>query len=212
VTENNTEMPLVLASSSPRRQALLREAGIAFEVYPPPLVEPPFEQGGLSPRRWAEALSFFKARATAAALRPSRDADGSARPGPPERLILAADTVAALADRALGKARDADDARAMLRELSTHPHQVITGVTLLAGGRRLIRSETTTVFMKPMSAAEIDAYVASGEWVGKAGAYAIQETADRYVERIEGSLSNVVGLPIELLRGMLGIMQGHDRT
>lgn len=92
----------------------------------------------------------------------------------------------------------------MLDALSASLHEVITGVALLGPGlRRLIASATTKVTMRPMSRREIDAYVASGEWQGKAGAYAIQETADRYIEKTEGSFTNVVGLPVELTERMI---------
>jgi len=104
----------------------------------------------------------------------------------------------------LGKPADAADARRMLRALSDSRHAVITGVALLAPGRhRLIASSTTHVTMRPMTAGEIEDFIASGEWCGKAGAYAIQETGDRFITRVEGSFSNVVGLPMELVANMV---------
>ena len=187
--ETNTTS-VVLASSSPRRQALLREAGIPFRAMTPPLHEPPATSPPLSPTGYAEALSYFKARTVADRC-------------PPDACVLGADTIVVLNGRIMGKAADADEARQMLRTLSQNPHQVITGVCLIRGRRRLIASEATTVRMRPMTEEEIDAYVASGEWVDKAGAYAIQETADRFVVAVEGSFTNVVGLPIELVRRMI---------
>ena len=181
---------IVLASGSPRRLDLLRQAGVVVRVVAPPIDEPSHRPDGMSPRQWAEALSHFKARCVAGM-------------GYSEDCILAADTICALGGRVIGKAADAAEARAILHELSHHPHQVITGVTVLCPGKRLIASASTTVFMRPMSESQIDTYVESGEWIGKAGAYAIQETADRYVERIEGSFTNVVGLPMELVMKML---------
>mgnify|MGYP000465730205 CR=1 FL=1 len=101
----------------------------------------------------------------------------------------------------------------MLRRLSGTRHAVITGVALLAPlERRLIASDTTFVTMRELAAGEIEHYIASGEWIGKAGAYAIQETADKFVERVEGSFSNVVGLPMELIERMLGEMRLHPGT
>jgi septum formation protein len=163
---------------------------VRLQVVPPPLDEPSRRPKGMSPRQWAESLSHFKARCVA-------------RMGYQDDCILAADTVCALGDRVIGKAADADEARLILHELSHNPHQVITGVTVLTPGRRRIASDSTTVFMHPMTDEQIDAYIESGEWIGKAGAYAIQETADRYVDRIEGSFTNVVGLPMELVLQML---------
>ncbi len=191
MSKDSSTSTLVLASSSPRRQALLEQAGIDFQVAPPQVREPVPTGVVDHPRELAEALGYFKARAVADAAK-----DRSAP-------VLAADTIVILDGRVLGKAADPSEARQMLHELSRSPHQVVTGVCLIQGDRRLMASDVTTVHMRPMTDDEIDAYVESGEWIGKAGAYAIQETADRYVVRIEGSFTNVVGLPIELVRRML---------
>ncbi len=183
-------MPLILASSSPRRRDLLTEAGVCFEVVPPSVDEPTW----LSPRaraaQQAEALAYFKARSVADAT--------------PRRRILGADTVVSLAGEVLGKPADADDARRMLRKLSGTRHEVITGVAIVdEAGQRWIRSDVTYITMATMTDEDVEQYVASGEWEGKAGAYAIQETADRYVRQVEGSFTNVVGLPVELVSSML---------
>jgi len=181
---------LVLASASPRRKRLLEEAGYDFQPVRPPFPEPDERPSGLAPARQAEALAYFKARAVA---------DGN-----PGSWVLGADTVVALGDDVLGKPADAAEAERMLRRLSGTRHAVITALALLGpAGQRLIASDTTFVTMRKMTAGEIGQYVASGEWVEKAGAYAIQETADRFVVRLEGSFSNVVGLPMELLRRMM---------
>ena len=104
----------------------------------------------------------------------------------------------------MGKPANVAEAGSMLSSLSGTRHVVITGVAILApGGVRIIAAETTYVTMRKMTEAEIEGYIASGEWDGKAGAYAIQETADRFVEKLEGSFSNVVGLPMELVGRML---------
>jgi septum formation protein len=158
---------------------------------------------GMPPSSRAEALAYFKARSV---LELGLD-------GP----VLGADTVVAVAGEVLGKPSDEADARRMLETLSGTRHKVITGLAVLwRGGRRRIASEMTYVTMRDMMPEEIDAYIAGGEWVGKAGAYAIQETADRFVQRVEGSFSNVVGLPVELVRRLLappGAMEveGNDR-
>jgi septum formation protein len=197
---------LVLASASPRRQELLRKAGIAFVVQAADIDERPRE--GETPGECAERLAREKALAVA-----------EARPG--DR-ILGADTVVAVDGKILGKPRDAGDATRMLRMLSGRVHEVITGVCLIgavASGRlpvasrevlrtenRELRttSETTLVTMNELSDEEIRDYIATGEPMDKAGAYAIQGIAARWIPRIEGDYSNVVGLPVALVCRMLG--------
>jgi septum formation protein len=188
---------LILASASPRRRELLARAGWPFRVVEPPLTEPQEEWRGLSPRGLAEALAYFKARSV-----------WEANPG--ER-VIGADTVVWHAGQLIGKPAGEEDARAILRSLCGSRHAVITGVAILGpGGRRLIASDATYITMRKASQAEIQAYLDGGEWRGKAGAYAIQETGDRFVERVEGSFSNVVGLPLELLERMIGRRAGKE--
>jgi septum formation protein len=181
---------LVLASSSPRRRELLAEKGYAFDVVDPPLPEILSGPAGISPARQAEAAAYFKARAVA-------DRETSAA-------VLGADTIVVVNGAILGKPIDRADAERMLRALSGTRHRVITGVALLEpDGQRRITSEVTYVTMRPMSEQEIADYLDSGEWIGKAGAYAIQETADRFVQKVDGSWSNVVGLPMETVGRLL---------
>lgn len=176
---------LILASASPRRRELLRSAGYDFDVVVAALPEPQQAVAELPPADQAKALAYFKARAVAR--------------NRPAAVVLAADTVVAMGDDVLGKPCGAAEARAMLGRLSGSRHAVITGVAVVGASRpRLIASEMTYVTMRPMSPEEIEAYVASGEWRDKAGAYAIQETADRFILKLEGSFTNVVGLPMEL--------------
>ncbi len=118
-------------------------------------------------------------------------------------LVLAADTVVALGDRLLGKPEGPQQARAMLRSLGGTTHRVVTGVALRTPRSCEVRSVETQVTMRSLSDEEIEAYVASGESVGKAGAYAVQETADRFVAAMEGPYDNVVGLPVDTVREML---------
>jgi septum formation protein len=181
---------VVLASASPRRSELLREMGIDFEVVPP-RVDERFREGA-DPSQEAQRLAAAKADEVARRVREPA-------------VILAADTVVALEGRIIGKPADREHAVEMLRRLSGTRHHVITGLCVLetSSGRRVIESVSTAVTMTRMTEEQIRTYVESGEADGKAGAYAIQETADRYVERVEGSFTNVVGLPTERLEEIL---------
>ena len=188
----------ILASRSPRRRELLQRAGYRFRVIPP-AVDEQAVSSILKPAAYAEAVAYFKA---AAVFRRHSD-----------RLVLGADTVVARGNRLFGKADTPEEAREMLAALSGTRQEVITGLALLlpdlagaeppGSSRRMLASDTTIVTMRPMTPGEIEGYVASGEWQDKAGAYAIQETGDRFIERVEGSFTNVVGLPMELLERLL---------
>ena len=191
--------PLILASQSPRRAELLREAGIAFEVVAPRYGETDPEEWRHTPAELAEATSYFKAASIA-----------TEHAG---RVILGADTTVATEDgRLFGKAADIAHARDILSALMGTTHQVITGVTLMHPnrGRRLIQHDVTHVSMRSLSHPELDDYLASGNWRGKAGAYGIQDANDPFVEQIQGSFSNVVGLPLELLQRMLREFQAAE--
>lgn len=192
---------LVLASASPRRQELLRNAGISFTVEPPDIDETP--RDGESPRDCAERLARDKALTVSCAR--------------PLDHVLGADTVVAVGGVILGKPLDTADAARMLRLLSGKTHQVITGVCLV--GRAVeaetapklrtenpqlrTASETTLVTMSDLSDDEIRDYIATGEPMDKAGAYAIQGIASRWIPQIEGDYSNVVGLPVKLVCKLL---------
>lgn len=190
---------LILASNSPRRRQLLGEAGISYRVIAPPMEEPELSDSGLEPSQQAEALAYFKARSVWEAHRPDLP-------------ILGADTVVTDGRRIFGKARHREEARAILSALAGTRHQVITGVAILdVDGARLIASETTHVRMRAMSYREIEAYLDTNEWQGKAGAYGIQDHGDKFVQCVEGSFSNVVGLPMELLKGLLAqLVMRHE--
>ena len=178
---------LVLASASPRRQELLRNAGIAFEVQPADIPEDPLP--GELAKECAERLAREKALAIARQR--------------PHDVVLGADTVVVVDGQLLGKPSDAADAVRMLRLLSGRNHQVITGVCLVLSGQPSVASETTVVTMSEITGEDIVAYVATGEPMDKAGAYAIQGIASRWIPRIEGDYSNVVGLPVALAHSML---------
>jgi nucleoside triphosphate pyrophosphatase len=190
---------VVLASASPRRAELLRNAGLDFAVCPADVPEVPLD--GEEPRLFAERL----AREKALAVFQQR----------PEDVVLGADTVVIVDREILGKPRDESDAARMLRLLSGRSHLVTTGVCLVGRAeprtenRELktafqdLRSETTIVTMNRLTDEDIRSYIATGEPMDKAGAYAIQGIASRWISRIEGDYSNVVGLPVSLVWRML---------
>jgi septum formation protein len=190
----STIPPLILASASPRRRELLAGLGIAFTVDPPGMDERPWP--GEPPTSYALRNAADKARAVLA----RRAGDGPAR-------ILAADTIVVIGDEILEKPADADHAAAMLRRLSGRWHEVITGLCLLetAGTAWQERAEAvrTGVRFRDLTDAEIAAYVAGGEPMDKAGAYAIQGGAASFVAEIRGSYTNVVGLPVETVEEWL---------
>jgi septum formation protein len=179
---------LILASASPRRRELLRNAGIAFSVQPANIPEE--LQDGESPQDFAQRLAREKA-ITVLSLRPE---------GP----VLGADTIVVIDNEILGKPLDQEDAARMLRTLSGRQHEVITGVCLVGDSIPVdVRSSTTRVTMEVFGEAEIQEYIKGGEPMDKAGAYAIQGMASRWISRIEGDYSNVVGLPVPLVWKML---------
>jgi len=184
---------LVLASASPRRKELLNQAGYEFKVVPANIPEE--RRPDEDPIAFATRLAQEKARTVFDSL-----AHGSIE-GP--LLVLGADTIVVTAEELLGKPRDAADAARMLRLLSGRTHQVITGVSLISVEKAQTTAETTLVTMKEIPEREIAAYIAIGEPMDKAGAYAIQGYAARWIPRIEGCYSNVVGLPIARVAAML---------
>jgi septum formation protein len=190
---------IVLGSASPRRRELLAAAGVVFDVEKPDVDES--LPAGIDPCDAARLLAERKARAIAQRHRGASD----------EVVVLAADTIVAVlrdgAHELLGKPEDEADAERMLRSISGTRHQVVTGVCALStrpGAEPALGHERTWVTMRPITDAEVAAYVASGEWRDKAGGYAIQETADRFVGHLaEGGFDNVVGLPVGLALELL---------
>ena len=173
---------LVLASQSPRRSEILRQAGIPFMVRPVELDETPLE--GESPRAYVERLALAKALAA---------------PAGPRETVLAADTTVTIDGALLGKPAGAADARRMLALLYGRRHDVLTGICLRKGDSLIRDCASTGVWFQTLSSEEIEEYAASGEPEGKAGAYAIQGRASKFVERIEGCYFNVMGLPVALV-------------
>lgn len=179
--------PLVLASASPRRVALLRQAGAHFTVVDPgPDREWP---GQAEPRHGVRALALDKARRV-----------GIKRP---DAVVLGADTVVVVRGTRLGKPANADEALAMLRRLHGRQHEVWTGIALVHGGEQRTAAEVTRVHFARMSEDDLRAYVRSGEPLDKAGAYGIQGLAGQFIRRIDGDYTTVVGLPLARLRGLL---------
>ena len=178
--------PLILASASPRRRELLRELGLAFEVRP------------ASAPEWHHPFCTARELSLANATRKARAAAGRFR----RRIILGADTLVARGTTIYGKPCDLAEAERMLAELAGHTHTVVTGVCLLdtASGRTRTFAEITAVTFRRLTRAQIRDYLRRIHPLDKAGAYAIQEHGERIVERIDGSYSNVVGLPLERLR------------
>jgi MAF protein len=188
-------LPIVLASASPRRRALIAIVGLPVEYREADVSEIP-----LPGERPAES-----------ALRLAREKAGKVAPSVTEGIVVGGDTVVVADGRILGKPADPDEARAMLRELRGREHQVITGVCLLdlATGGRFSEAVETRVWMRDYSDDEIERYVRSGSPLDKAGAYGIQDESFRPVDRIEGCYLNVVGLPLcAVARGLRAL--GHD--
>jgi septum formation protein len=175
------EPQLYLASRSPRRQELLRQAGLAFELLPADIAEEPAP--GQAPADYAVAMALAKARAAQAR---------AARPLP----VLGADTDVVLGDRILGKPAGAEEAREMLRRLAHRTHQVYSAVAVVAGERAETALSVTDVTFGAVTAAQAQAYWDSGEPADKAGGYAIQGLGAQFVKEIRGSYSGVVGLPL----------------
>jgi len=177
---------LVLASQSPRRAEILRQAGIPFTVRVVPVDETPLPDE--KPEDYVQRLAEMKALAV---------------PGKPDEVVLGADTVVVIDGEMLAKPIDDADARRMLALLSGRRHEVLTGICLKRGAQAIRDRAVTRVWFAPMTDREIEEYVASGEPMDKAGAYAIQGIASRWIPRIEGDYSNVVGLPVALVYAML---------
>ena len=180
-------MRLVLASASPRRADLLHAAGLSFEVAAADVDES--AEPGETPAAHVERLALLKARRIA----DSRSDD----------VVLAADTVVTIDGLILGKPRDRADADAMLRRLSGRMHEVVTGVAVLSGAQFAGGVDRTLVHFTHLAEEDLAWYLDSGEAFDKAGAYGIQGRASRFVDRIEGSYSNVVGLPVSLIVRLL---------
>lgn len=187
-------MEIILASQSPRRKELMGKLNIPFAVRVADVDE------SMDPEKLPEdevaRVSALKAEAV---------------PHNPQDVVIAADTIVVCDGKVLGKPKDTQDAVSMLQRLSGRSHQVMTGMTLLRGDRRISHTEITDVYFRPLSQKDIDDYIRTGEHKDKAGAYGIQGGAAVFVERISGDYFNVVGLPVCRLQMLLGqIMEEHQ--
>jgi len=177
----------ILASASPRRKKLLTEAGYYFNVIPSDIDESLFPTEGITSIEHTKQLALAKAKDVAKKY--------------PSKLVLGADTVVDFDGQIIGKPADADHAREITTMLFSAPHKVITGVALVRIDDRveIVQAETTIVYPRKLTPTQIEEHITNGNWLGKAGAYGIQETGDEFVERTEGSFTNVIGLPMELV-------------
>jgi len=188
-----TDVPLILASASPRRAELLRHLGLAFDVVPSAAVE--LAAGQLSPRELCQVNAHRKARSVAKRF--------------PDALVVGADTLVFLGEEILGKPANLADAQRMLVRLQGRTHQVVTGVSLihLRRHKEILFAVSTDVRFRALSPDQIQRYLAAVNPLDKAGAYAIQEHGEWIVEEVSGSFTNVVGLPLERLEAELARMK-----
>jgi septum formation protein len=182
---------IILASASARRKQLLEKAGYKFKVFPSNIDESNFKSQGVSPCKYAKQLALAKAKNVAEKF--------------PDHLVIGADTVVDFDGVTIGKPSDERDARLIIEKIFGAPHKVITAVAIvrLSDNTNIVETDSTTVYPKKMSPEQTTRHLAAGAWRDKAGAYAIGENCDEFVEKIEGSLTNVMGLPMELLNGLL---------
>lgn len=198
-------MHLVLASASPRRAELLRAAGYVFKVHAVQMDERP--QPGEPAAEYVARLAAEKSALALAQLLSARE-----RMEHDELLIIGADTAVVLDREILGKPRDVQDGARMLRLLSGRAHEVLTGISVRSATEALTAVEATTVSFTPLTEDEVAWYAASTEGLDKAGAYAIQGLASRFISRIDGSYSSVVGLPISTVQRLIEQVAGHARV
>ena len=204
---------MILASASPRRAELLRAAGYEFDVVVADVDES--IRNGESPSAYVRRLAAAKSAAALGSDLDFRETETVHELSPKREnrdltptIVLGADTTVVVDDEILAKPRDEADAAAMLRRLSGRRHDVLTGVSLRRGAYEVGRVESTSVYVAELTDEEIAWYVATGEGRDKAGAYAIQGFASRFIPRVEGSYSNVVGLPVACVRELLTEISG----
>ncbi len=188
---NLKNVDFILASASPRRKKLLEQAGCKFKVVVSDVNESGFHQGQREVAEYAKILALAKAENVAAKYS--------------DKFVIAADTVADFDGEIIGKPACKTDAERIIRKLFSRPHEVITAVAIVnkTAGINIVDADRTTVYPKKLTETQIAAYLDTGRWKGKAGAYGIQQIGDKFVEKIDGSISNVVGMPMELFEKML---------
>ena len=182
----------ILASASPRRRDLLTQAGYCFEIVPSNVDESAYDTENIDSTEHTKILALAKANDVAAGFE--------------NAVVIGSDTVVDLDGEIIGKPEDAEHAEAITRKLFSKPHKVITGLALVCIDKsvEIVKSDTTIVYPRRLTEEQIAGHITHGQWEGKAGAYGIQETGDEFVERIEGSFTNVMGLPMELTQRLLG--------
>ncbi len=183
---------IVLASTSPRRKKLMTDASYKFKVVAPEVDESHFSSAELGGRKFAEKLALAKAQSVA--------------PQFPDSVVIGADTIVDFDGQIIGKPADSKDAVRITKMLFSAPHKVITALAIVRtkDSLRTVQSDVTIVYPRQLSSQQIAGHIKGNSWRGKAGAYGIQETGDEFVERLEGSITNVMGMPMELLARMLG--------
>ena len=181
---------IILASASPRRKQLFAEAGYKFTVVVSQINESNFSTENIASVEYAKQLAFAKANDVAQ--------------NQPDSIVIGADTVVDFEGQIIGKPRDAKHAKEITRMLFSRPHKVITGIAIICKSRNLkiVEAETTVVYPKKLTDAQIAEHIKSGIWCDKAGAYSISDN-DPFVDHIEGSMTNVMGMPMELLKRLL---------
>ncbi|MEN8128063.1 MAG: Maf family protein [Planctomycetota bacterium] len=181
----------ILASASPRRRDLLRKAGYCFEIVPSGVDESKYDVKGIDSEEHTKILALAKARDVAVRF--------------PNALVIGSDTVVDLDGEIIGKPDHAAHAEEITRKLFSKPHKVITGLALICIEKNIeiVESDTTIVYPRQLTEVQIADHITNGQWEGKAGAYGIQETGDEFVDRIDGSFTNVMGLPMELTQRLL---------
>jgi MAF protein len=190
----------ILASASPRRRDLLRKAGYCFEIIPSGVDESKYDVNGISSEEHTKTLALAKAKDVSIKF--------------PNALVIGSDTVVDLDDEIIGKPDHAEHAEEITRKLFSKPHKVITGLALtcIDKGIEIVEADMTVVYPRKLTEAQIAGHITNGQWEGKAGAYGIQETGDEFVDHIDGSFTNVMGLPMELTERLLSGLSVHPTT
>jgi septum formation protein len=189
--QGKQKSPIILASASLRRRELLTTAGYEFTVVKSAIDESKFSAEGIEPYKFAEQLALAKANDVAREY--------------PDKIVIGADTIVDYAGQIIGKPEDEVEARQIIENLFSSPHKVITGLAIvrLCDDTELVAHDSTTVYPKQLTQEQISQHIEIGLWKNKSGAYAIRENGDEFVEKIDGSLTNVMGLPMELLESLL---------
>ncbi|MBL7215494.1 MAG: septum formation protein Maf [Phycisphaerae bacterium] len=190
--EDTGKTQFILGSASPRRRHLLGKAGYCFDVVPSEVDESAFDAAGVTSEEHTRILALAKAKDVAVRF--------------PNALVMGADTVVDLDGEIIGKPDGAEHAEVITRKLFSRPHKVITGLALVCveTGIEIVEADTTVVYPRQLTEEQIAEHIRKGDWQGKAGAYGIQETGDEFVDHIDGSFTNVMGLPMELVERLLG--------